>query len=125
MEVSTSAGTLSEAQRESFDRDGILVLDNPCAPELIETVLREAEDLLQDDFAPGPEVNQDGVIFSKHEGGVPNYHWHRVMNAWKLRPGIRNLALAPNVLAATEELFGRRVLPFQTLNFPVGTEQPP
>ena len=38
---------------------------------------------------------------------------------------MRALALSPRVLAVTEELFGRPVLPFQTLNFPVGTQQPP
>ncbi len=116
---------LTESQRESFARDGFLVLDDPCPPELVDQVLSEADSLYHDDFHPGPEVNEDGVIFTRDQGGIEGYHWHRVMNAWKSKRGIRELALAPKVLAATEELFGRRVLPFQTLNFPVGTQQPP
>ena len=114
---------LTESQRESFARDGFLVLDDPCPPELVDQVLSEADSLYHDDFHPGPEVNEDGVIFTRDQGGIEGYHWHRVMNAWKSKRGIRELALAPKVLAATEELFGRRPLPFQTLNFRVGTEQ--
>ena len=126
MTVKAQAGqSLNAAQRESFDRDGFLVLDDPCPPELIDQVLKESNALYQNRFHPGPEINDDGVIFQKHMGGVEDFHWHRVMNAWKREPGIRGLALAPRVLAVTEELFGRRVLPFQSLNFPVGTEQPP
>lgn len=35
------------------------------------------------------------------------------------------MALAPRVLGLLEKLYGRRPLPFQTLNFPKGTEQLP
>jgi hypothetical protein len=126
MAVGTSAGeVLSKAQRESFARDGLLILDDPCPPELVDRVVAESVDMYGDTFHPGPEVIRDGVVYNRHEGGIERYHWHRVMYAWKTKSSIREMALAPKVLAATEELFGRRVLPFQTLNFPVGTQQPP
>jgi hypothetical protein len=35
------------------------------------------------------------------------------------------MALAPRVLSLIEGLFGQSTLPFQTLDFPVGTQQPP
>ena len=126
MAVETRAGeVLSTAQREQFARDGLLVLENPCSPGLVDEVLADAESLLNDAFDEGPEVNADGVIYFRYPGGTTQYHWQRVLYAWKAKRSVRELALAPTVLAATEELFGRRVLPFQTLNFPVGTEQPP
>lgn len=126
MAVGPLAGeVLSSAQRESFARDGLLVLDDPCAPELIDEILADCESMYDDAFDPGPVVNRQGVVYNKHDGGIERYHWHRVMYAWKAKRSVRELALAPKVLAATEALFGRSVLPFQTLNFPVGTQQPP
>ena len=101
------------------------MLENPCSPGLVDEVLADAESLLNDAFDEGPEVDADGVIYFRYPGGTTQYHWQRVLYAWKAKRSVRELALAPTVLAATEELFGRRVLPFQTLNFPVGTEQPP
>ena len=38
-------------------------------------------------------------------------------------PEVKSIALDNYVLYLLEELFGRRPKPFQTLNFPVGTEQ--
>jgi ectoine hydroxylase-related dioxygenase (phytanoyl-CoA dioxygenase family) len=46
------------------------------------------------------------------------------MDAWRTNENVRALALAPRILRALEELYGRKPLPFQTLNFRVGTEQP-
>jgi ectoine hydroxylase-related dioxygenase (phytanoyl-CoA dioxygenase family) len=120
-----TAGVLTAEQQESFDRDGYVVLDGICAPELVDRVVGESESLYRDAFDPGPEVADDGIVFTRHEGGTEKYHWHRVRNAWKIRLGIREMALAPKAMAAAEVLFGRKPLPFQTLNFPMGTEQPP
>jgi ectoine hydroxylase-related dioxygenase (phytanoyl-CoA dioxygenase family) len=126
MGIETLAGeVLTAAQRETFARDGLLLLDDPCPTELLDEVLADSEEMYNDAFDPGPEVNRDGVVYTKHVGGVERYHWHRVMYAWKTKRSVRQMALAPRVLRATEELFGRSVLPFQTLNFPVGTQQPP
>ena len=45
------------------------------------------------------------------------------MDAWKISDTARAAALAPAVLAALEQIYGRMPMPFQTLNFPVGTQQ--
>ncbi len=47
----------------------------------------------------------------------------RVQDAWKSSSHVLALATAPRVLAILRELYGRKPLPFQTLNFPVGTQQ--
>lgn len=49
----------------------------------------------------------------------------RIQDAWEHVNEVRALATRPNILDALQELYGRRPLPFQTLNFPVGTAQSP
>jgi hypothetical protein len=126
MTVGTQAGVvLSQEQRERFARDGLLVLDNPCPPELVDAVREDADSLYRDAFDEGPQAQRDGVVFTRHPGGTERFHWHRVQEAWKTTASIRQMALSPPVLSTLEELVGRVPLPFQTLNFPMGTEQHP
>lgn len=47
----------------------------------------------------------------------------RVQNAWRSHTEVRDLACNPQLLDLLSTLYGRRALPFQTLNFPVGTQQ--
>jgi len=101
---------VSAEQREKFDRDGYLVIDSPgAAEEVIDDVVTDLQDLYH-----GGGRAEDGVF----------YAWHRIMDAWRISANVRALALAPNVLATMEELYGRKPLAFQTLNFRLGTEQP-
>jgi ectoine hydroxylase-related dioxygenase (phytanoyl-CoA dioxygenase family) len=125
MHASTEAGRrLGPEAVEQFERDGYLVVDDACPPDLIDGVRAEIEPLLHDDWDPGPIAERDGMLYAKH-GGWDNksYAWHRVTNAWKRCDSVRALALSEPLLAIVEQLYGRRIKPFQTLNFPVGTEQ--
>jgi hypothetical protein len=47
----------------------------------------------------------------------------RVQDAWSFDPDVRALAANPRVLKILKDTFGRKAWPFQTLNFPVGTQQ--
>jgi hypothetical protein len=47
----------------------------------------------------------------------------RVQDAWRSNSDVRRLAVNPGILALLGQLYGREAFPFQTLNFPVGTEQ--
>ncbi len=49
----------------------------------------------------------------------------RIQDAWKQNENVRRLAINSRVLTALEQLIGRKPLPFQTLNFPIGTSQSP
>jgi ectoine hydroxylase-related dioxygenase (phytanoyl-CoA dioxygenase family) len=118
-------GALTPGARDRFERDGFLVVDEPCSLDLVHAVRSDAEALLQDAFDAGPDVDRDGVVYTRHQGGTERFHWHRVREAWKTKSSIREMALAPRVLSLAGELFGRSAVPFQTLNFPVGTQQPP
>jgi hypothetical protein len=47
----------------------------------------------------------------------------RLQDAWSFDPDVRALAANPRVLKILADIFGRKPWPFQTLNFPVGTQQ--
>jgi hypothetical protein len=48
----------------------------------------------------------------------------RVHDAWYFSEAVRKLGAHPSVLRILRVLYGRRSIPFQTLNFDVGTQQP-
>lgn len=47
----------------------------------------------------------------------------RIQDAWKFDEDVRAIAANELVLDLLSKLYGRRAFPFQTLNFPVGTQQ--
>jgi len=47
----------------------------------------------------------------------------RVQDAWKFDEDVRAIAANQIVLDLLSKLYGRKAFPFQTLNFPVGTQQ--
>jgi hypothetical protein len=47
----------------------------------------------------------------------------RIQDAWKFDADVRSVAANAGVLDLLTKLYGRPALPFQTLNFPVGTQQ--
>lgn len=63
-------------------------------------------------------VDFDDPSSIKNEGGDL-----RVQDAWKFDQDVRDIAANEHVLALLSKLYGRRAFPFQTLNFPVGTQQ--
>jgi hypothetical protein len=48
---------------------------------------------------------------------------NRIQDAWRYVPAVRELATRPEVMRVLESLYGRRPIPFQTLNFARGTQQ--
>ena len=47
----------------------------------------------------------------------------RIQDAWQFDEDVKAIASNPQVLALLTKLYGREAFPFQTLNFPVGTQQ--
>lgn len=86
----------------SFAENGFLVLD----------------DLGLDDFSQ----TANGVVRALeplHEGGTYN----RISDAWDTSPDVLAIATAPEVMRILRLLYGRRPIPFQTLNFWKGSQQ--
>src|SRR6476619_6967511 len=58
------------------------------------------------------------ALHERHNSGT-----NRVQDAWRYVPEIRELATIETVKRTLRTLYGRRPIPFQTLNFRRGTEQ--
>jgi hypothetical protein len=80
---------------------------------------------------PDPDFDQlAGAIIKKLD---ERYDWDawrnktidslRVQDGWHDVPEVHRLACNQSVLRLLTDLYGRRAFPFQTLNFPVGTQQ--
>lgn len=93
---------------EALARDGFAVIDFP-DPELSERAARIRRDL---------EKKFDIAGF--REGRI---HSLRLQDAWQFNPDVRAIACNPAVLDLLSRLYGRRAFPFQTLNFPFGSQQ--
>ena len=100
--------TATTAQREQFEREGYLEFD----PELDHAMLDRIVDQLSDKYA-----GSDPAI------DVAYRDVNRIQDAWRISEHVKSVARAPKSLALLRDLYGREPLPFQTLNFPKGTEQ--
>ncbi len=97
------ASDYSDAEREqirSYARDGFLIFD----PE-IEDFDAKVDRIISDLAPMYPDGNR------------------RVADAWMFHEDVRAIAGAPKVLDTLRMLYQRRPIPFQTLNFDVGTQQ--
>lgn len=95
-----SARTLSPEVEEIVDdyaRDGYVKIDLGFDQELLDQVTRETK-----------------ALYGRSR---------RVQDMWRRSEAVRSLAATPKVLSLLNALYGRRAFPFQTLNFPVGTQQ--
>ena len=100
----------SKAQIRSFHDRGFLIFDPGIKPADIDAIIKRTCEL----YAPG-EVDSQGQ--DRYKNGT------RLTDAHYGIAAARRVATAPKVLRGLKQLFGRTALPFQTLNFPVGTEQ--
>ena len=104
---------LSHTQQEEFLEQGFLVFD----PQIEEPILDQAAAAAARMYLAEGEP-PDGKLVAYRDN-------RRVQDAWKIEPAIKAIATAPRVLELLRQLYGRKPLPFQTLNFRVGTEQQP
>ena len=99
---------------------------------------RIARDLHRDGFAvlDFPDVDFEQVAEQIKANLYDRYNWAswrahgyaaghglRIQDAWTFDANVKRLAVNRRVLDLLSVLFGRRAWPFQTLNFPVGTQQ--
>lgn len=105
------------------------------AKDIDPQTLQLARDLRRDGFAvvdfPEPDFDRVAETIIRTLDG--EYDWNgwrhgsvpslRVQDAWSRVPQVKQLAANPAILKLLSDLYGRRAFPFQTLNFPVGTQQ--
>ena len=98
--------------QEKFERDGYVIVDlEPGSVDLDEIILDMNRINASEQKKLNPEI----------------YHYNefpRLIEAWKQSESVKSLALDKTVQLALEELYGQKPLPFSTINFTKGTEQP-
>lgn len=98
--------------RELHER-GFAVIDFPDA-DLFARI-----DRIKTNLAPRYDVDLTDPDSIKAQGN------QRVQDAWQFDQDVREIAANEAVAELLGKLYGRRAFPFQTLNFPVGTQQAP
>jgi len=123
---------------------GLPLIESPLFPALVDTQgftdeeFRIASDLHRNGYAvlDFPDVDIDARIDRIKDALGPEYGidfadpesdktigQRRIQDAWKTNDDVRAIAANEAVIALLSKLYGRAAFPFQTLNFPVGTQQ--
>lgn len=105
--------SLSASQVREFEENGFLAID----PMIESSVIDAANADLREVYLPAGETPD------RSEHLVAYRDDRRIQDGWRVSTAVKDIATAPHVLSILEQLYGRRALPFQTLNFRVGTEQ--
>lgn len=111
------AGGYTEEQARSarqFGQQGFLLLEGLIEPELVDEVVGEFDRLFD------PDAHHKAPPWAEE---VLNSDPSRKQDAWYVSDPVKRLALHPRVKETLELLYGRRPVPFQTLDFLRGTEQ--
>jgi hypothetical protein len=123
---------------------GFPLIESPLFPSLLENCeLDEADravavQLNRNGFAviefPDPEIDQRigrikanlspkfGITPGDRES-VVRCSSRRLQDAWRFDEDVKAIAVNEAILQLLSRLYGRKAFPFQTLNFPVGTQQ--
>jgi hypothetical protein len=88
-----------------FAQNGYVVIDPEIPPKVLDGAVRD----LRDRFQPG-----SSSYYSDDR---------RVQDAWNFSDNVRAVATAPRVIELLKLLYRRPPIPFQTLNFRIGSEQ--
>ncbi len=97
---------LSQEQVRSFRTRGYVVFESGLSTAELDAVGAEMR-----------RIFADPTVTVSHRDEV------RLQDAWQVSDPIRSVATSPLVRAILQQLYGRRPMPFQTLNFRVGTQQ--
>lgn len=100
-------GVLTDEQVGSFHEKGYLIADFGLDHAMLDAIVAKVHPHFDEEFHKNPALPA------------------RVQDAWKIIDEVRCLATNAAVCGALEQLMERKALPFQTLNFPIGTRQSP
>jgi hypothetical protein len=111
--LKTSAGLTAEEERiaDSLYEKGYAVFDFPDAD------IDARIERIKSNLGPRYGIDFDDPQSNKTERGS------RIQDAWGFDDDVRAIAANEAVLHLLSKFYGRTAFPFQTLNFPVGTQQ--
>jgi Phytanoyl-CoA dioxygenase (PhyH) len=90
---------------QRFARDGYVIIDPKIPSDVIESAIEQVSDKFQPTYYPYYADTK------------------RLQDGWSVFPAVKEIAIAPFVLEVLRALYRRDPIPFQTLNFRVGSEQ--
>lgn len=113
MAMADELGLTEEEKRIGRDlfEHGYAVFDFP------DPLINHRIEAIKQRLAPHYDVDFDNPDADKTNGE------RRVQDAWQTDPDVQAIAANEAVIALLTKLYGRQAFPFQTLNFPVGTQQ--
>ena len=111
LKTSSDLTEIEERVALSLHERGYAVFDFP------DDDLNARIERIQANLGPRFGVDFDNAASDKTVGE------RRVQDAWKFDADVRAIAANEVVLGLLSKLYGRAAFPFQTLNFPVGTQQ--
>jgi len=93
-----------------YHRNGYITIDLELTDEFVDTLLKDVKSELES---------------LKTQNG--KYHYSdspRIFEAWKTIPNVLSLSKHPKIIDTLKLLYGRNPIPFQTINFLKGSNQP-
>ncbi|GIU67201.1 phytanoyl-CoA dioxygenase family protein [Candidatus Phycosocius spiralis] len=102
-----------------------------------QSFVAEAPSAQDQEFADNMDVNGTALIDLSHDPDILALcdqarvdmdafgytHGSRIQDLWQRSLAVRSLATLPQLIAPLETYYGRRAIPFQTLNFKFGSQQ--
>lgn len=106
---------LTDEEKEiatKFNKDGYIILDLNLSDDEINLIKKEID-----------KINDSNVSKTQEKG----YHYSkgkRIFEGWKISPILQSLSLHPKVMSTLKMLYQSEPLPFQTITFNYGSNQP-
>ncbi len=94
----------------NYYKNGYITIDLELTDEFIDTLLKDVKNELE-----SLKTQNDKYHYSDSP---------RVFEAWKTIPNVLSLAKHPKIIDTLKLLYGRNPIPFQTINFLKGSNQP-
>ncbi len=96
---------LSQQEIDEFQHNGYLIVDTQISIRIINNVVNEMQQIYNGVHAPAPSLGS------------------RLPDLWRDSINAKHIALSPKIISILTQLYNRKPLPFQTLNFRTGTQQ--
>jgi len=106
MTLLSKDSALTTEQIRFFGQNGYIIAEIGLDEETIDAAIRDMD-----------------IAIESERNGRPIWPGIRIQDGWKSSDAVKSIALNPLALSYLAQLYGRKALAFQTLNFPVGTQQ--
>jgi ectoine hydroxylase-related dioxygenase (phytanoyl-CoA dioxygenase family) len=123
--MSTGETAAHSSERESFERDGFLIFDPGLGADRVDAVVAAIEGEFHAESGASRTLRRARRAVLGKSSTLAYRDERRILDAWTVHQGVREVARAPRVLDLLRDLYGREPKPFQTLNFKRGSEQRP